>query len=112
MKTKQIWWINFNPSTGAEITKSRPAVIVSDDSIGILPLRVVVPITDWKERYNNADWMVKLIPDSNNGLTKESVADCFQVKSLSTDRFGDIIGILDDGNFDKVKNSLKNVFDL
>jgi len=28
----------------AEIQKTRPAVIVNDDAIGVLPLRVIVPI--------------------------------------------------------------------
>ena len=46
MNTKEIWWVTFNPSVGAEINKKRPAIIVNDDAIGILPLRIIVPITD------------------------------------------------------------------
>lgn len=87
MKTKEIWWVKFNPTGGAEISKKRPAVIVNDNSIGILPLRVIVPLTDWNERYNSADWMAKITADNNNKLPKDSAADCFQVKSVSTDRF-------------------------
>jgi mRNA interferase MazF len=30
-------------SAGAEIKKIRPAVIMNDDAIGILPLKVIVP---------------------------------------------------------------------
>jgi mRNA interferase MazF len=37
--------INLDPTLGAEIRKTRPAVIVSDDAIGTLPLRVIVPVT-------------------------------------------------------------------
>lgn len=33
----EIWWINLDPTVGAEIKKKRPAVIVSQDAIGILP---------------------------------------------------------------------------
>jgi mRNA interferase MazF len=56
----EVWFINLDPTIGAEIRKTRPAVIVNDDAIGILPLKVIVPITDWKEHYKVAPWMVKL----------------------------------------------------
>ena len=112
MNTKEIWFVNFNPTVGAEINKKRPAIIVNDDSIGVLPLRVIVPITDWKERYNSADWMVKVEPTDLNNLSKDSTADCFQVKSVSTNRFDSKIGEVDDEIFEKIKESLKNVFNL
>ena len=38
MQRGEIWLINLDPTIGAEIKKTRPAVIVSDDAIGILPL--------------------------------------------------------------------------
>jgi mRNA interferase MazF len=44
----EVWDIRFDPSVGAEIQKIRPAVVISLDSIGRLPLRIVVPITEWK----------------------------------------------------------------
>ena len=62
MQRAEVWLINLAPTLGAEIHKTRPAVIVSDDAIGILPLKVIVPITDWKERYAQAPWMVRLEP--------------------------------------------------
>ena len=86
MKRTEIWLINLDPTVGAEIKKIRPAIIVSDDALGILPLKVIVPITDWKSHYSAADWMVQLIPDSTNKLSKISAADCFQVRSLSETR--------------------------
>jgi len=112
MNTKEIWLVSFNPTIGAEINKKRPAIIVNDDSIGVLPLRIIDPITDWKERYNSADWMVKVEPTTLNNLTKDSTADCFQVKSVSTNRFDSKIGEVDDEIFEKIKESLKNVFNL
>jgi len=50
-KRGEIWLVDFDPSIGAEIRKVRPAVVVSLDTIGRLPLRMVVPITDWKPLY-------------------------------------------------------------
>lgn len=63
MNRAEIWRINLDPSVGAEIRKTRPALILSVDAIGALPLRVVVPITGWKERFSKAPWLVRLEPD-------------------------------------------------
>ena len=112
MNTKEIWLVNFNPTIGAEIHKKRPAIIVNDDNVGILPLRVIVPITDWNERYNSADWMVKIIPDANNNLTKDSSVDCFQIKSISTERFDRKIGEISSEVYEKIRNALRNVLNL
>ncbi len=54
MKRNEIWLINLDPTVGAEIQKTRPAVIVNDDDLGLLPLRIIVPLTDWKDRYEVA----------------------------------------------------------
>ena len=82
----------LDPTIGAEISKTRPAIIVSDDALGKLPLKVIVPITDWKDRYQIAPWMIKITPNLKNGLSKVSNADCFQVRSLSQERFVKRIG--------------------
>ena len=46
MKRNEIWLVNLDPTIGAEIQKTRPAIIVNDDALGLLPLRITVPITD------------------------------------------------------------------
>src|SRR6185369_11825826 len=96
MRRGEVWLINLDPTVGAEIKKTRPAVIVSDDDIGLLPLKVIVPITDWKDRYSIAAWMVRLAPDSGNGLSKISAADAFQVRSLAKERFVRQLGKVSD----------------
>ncbi len=95
MKRSEIWLINLDPTIGSEIGKTRPALIVNDDELGILPLRIVVPLTDWKDRYYNAIWMVKIETNSRNNLTKDSAADCFQVRSLSNNRLIRKLGEVD-----------------
>ena len=46
MRRGEVWLINLDPTIGAEIRKTRPVVIVNYDAIGILPLKVSVPITE------------------------------------------------------------------
>ncbi|MEW6506937.1 MAG: type II toxin-antitoxin system PemK/MazF family toxin [Bacteroidota bacterium] len=112
MNQGDIWLINLDPTIGAEIRKTRPAVIVNDDSLGRLPLKIIVPITDWKDRYSVAHWMVRITPDNQNNLTKISAADCFQVRSISEQRFVKSIGKVDDVIIEQIKNSLARVFSI
>ncbi len=91
-KQGEVWLVNFDPSVGAEMKKLRPAVVVSDNSVGKLPLRIVVPITDWKDRYGNSPWFTELQPTTNNGLSKKSGADGFSIKSVSLNRFSKKLG--------------------
>jgi mRNA interferase MazF len=72
--------------------KTRPAVVVNPPSVGRLPLRIVVPVTEWSAKYATVPWLVYLKPTNRNGLSKESAADCFQVKSVSVERFADKLG--------------------
>jgi len=55
--------------------------------VGRLALYIVVPITEWDERYSAFPWHTKLPQTPTNGLGKESSADSFQVKSVSEKRF-------------------------
>jgi mRNA interferase MazF len=112
MKQGEIWYINLDPTVGAEIKKTRPAIIVNDNALGKLPLKVIVPITDWKERYEIAPWMVNLIPDKDNNLSKESAADCFQVRSLSETRFTKKIGKIGPKKLEEIKEALAKVFSI
>lgn len=109
MHRGEIWLINLDPTVGAEIKKSRPAVIVSVDEIGVLPLRMIVPITTWKDHYSKATWMVQNEPSINNGLNNSSAADAFQVRSLSVDRFIHRIGKVDLDTFSAILEALQIV---
>jgi len=108
----EVWLINLDPTVGAEIKKTRPAVIVNDDAIGILPLKVIVPITEWKERYAIAPWMVRLDPDPENGLDKPSAADAFQVRSVAQERFVRQQGKLSDTAMQEITKSLAIVLSI
>lgn len=106
MKQGEIWLINLDPTIGAEIKKTRPAIIVNDNRIGKLPLKVIVPLTDWKNQYTAAPWMVRIDPDNKNNLQKSSSADCFQVRSISELRFVKKWGTIDRDKLEEIKTAL------
>ena len=112
MQRGEVWLINLSPSVGAEIHKTRAALIVNDDDVGILPLKIIVPITDWKDRYAQAPWMVRLDPSPESGLTKTSTADAFQVRSVSEQRFVRCLGMLPLDLMARIEEALKAVLKL
>ena len=111
MRQGEIWEINLSPTVGAEIKKKRPAVIINDDAIGILPLKVIVPITEWKDRFQGAIWLVRIEPDNENKLMKPSAIDTFQLRSVSTKRFLRKTGSVSPNVLDEIKTAIKAVID-
>ena len=112
MKQNEIWLINLDPTIGSEIKKTRPAIIVNDNSLGKLPLNIIVPVTDWKDRYEIAPWMIRIEPNSKNGLSKVSSADCFQVRSVSRDRFLKKLGELSGSVMNEIRIGLSKVLSI
>jgi mRNA interferase MazF len=105
-KRGEIWLIDFDPTVGAEIRKVRPAVVISVDTVGRLPLRMVVPITDWKPQHASYPWFVELPASPTNGLTKDSGADAFQTKSVSVARFVQRLGDVPSTQLDEIAEAI------
>ena len=88
MKRGNVWWVSFDPSIGGEIQKTRPAVIVSNDSANARLNRVqVVPITSNVSRLYPCEAYVTL-----NGERRKAMAD--QIATVSKERFKQCIGSL------------------
>ena len=86
-KRGEIWLVNFDPTVGAEIKKLRPAVVISSDSVGKLPIKLIAPITDWKTYFSSNFWHVKIEPNSINRLNKDSAIDTLQLRGVDLQRF-------------------------
>ena len=86
-KRGEIWLVNFDPTVDAEIKKVRPAVVISSDSVGKLPIKLIAPITDWKIYFLSNFWHVKIEPNSINRLNKDSAIDTLQLRGADLQRF-------------------------
>jgi mRNA interferase MazF len=107
----EVWLVNLDPAIGDEMRKLRPAVVMSSDSLGILSLRVVVPLTNWQDKFRDWEWLVRIDPDKSNGLAKTSAADTFQVRSVSTNRMARRLGHVSDRDIARILEGVKAIFE-
>ena len=107
----EIWLVNFDPTIGTEIKKTRPALVISSDAVGRLPIKLVAPITEWKDHYSSNIWHVQLKPDPANGLTKLSAVDVLQVRGMDRRRFIRKFGEVTPDTIEEVILSLAAVVD-
>ena len=61
----EVWWVSFDPSVGGEIQKTRPAVVISNDSANSALNRVIViPITSQVAKVYPGEALITLNGDS------------------------------------------------
>ena len=90
----EVWLVNLDPTVGAEIRKTRPAMIVSSDAVGRLPVKLVAPITEWKDAFAHCAWPVRIDPTPSTGLHKRSAADALQLRGVDVQRLVSRLGHL------------------
>jgi len=107
----EIWLVNFDPTVGAEIRKTRPAIVISSDAVGRLPIKLVAPLTDWKSRYASSTWHVRIDPDAMNGLTKASAVDALQLCGMDHLRFVNKLGEVSPSQLEEVVLAVATVIE-
>ncbi len=89
MRRGDIWLVDLDPTRGSEVSKRRPAVIVSNDAANRTAERLgrgvvtVVPVTSNLRRVY--PFQVRL-PASCTGLQEDSKALAEQVRSVTSER--------------------------
>jgi len=89
-----MYWINLDPTIGAEIKKTRPCVIISPDAANQSgPLVIVAPIT--KAEGKKVRFHEILLPKESSNLQYNSKIKVFQLrcvdkKRLSKSKIGSI----------------------
>lgn len=95
MRRGEIRIVNLSPTIGAEAARTRPAVVVSNDGANTTAARLghgvvtVVPITTNTERVYPFQ---VLLTTGDSGLDRDSKAQAEQVRSISVERVGRLIG--------------------
>ena len=100
-KRGEVWWIDFDPSIGTESAKTRPAIIVSNDTSNEFLERVqVVPLTSNVAKIYPSETVVTL-----RGKKNKAAAD--QIATVSKMRIKEKIGRLTNDELANVEFVLK-----
>ncbi|MFZ0179507.1 MAG: type II toxin-antitoxin system PemK/MazF family toxin [Candidatus Dormiibacterota bacterium] len=97
MRRGEIRLVDLDPVRGAEASKTRPAVIVSNDGANVTATRLgrgvvtVVPVTSNVERIY--PFQVRL-GAAATGLQRDSKAQAEQVRSVAVERIGNRVAVV------------------
>ena len=101
MLRSEVWWVNFDPSLGGEMQKTRPAVIISNNASNRTLNRIqVVPITSRTDRVYPCEAIVSL-----NGDARKAMAD--QIATVSKLRLGTRMGALPESDLRLVDGAIR-----
>lgn len=106
--------VNLDPTQGSETGKVRPCIIVTNNVYNErVPVIQVVPVTTWSEKKSRISTNVELAPNQENGLAKQSIADCLQTRPIDHRfRMVRIRGRLATDDMKRIDEALRTVFDL
>ena len=114
-KRGEVWDVDLNPTQSSEMQKVRPCVVISSNAAGVLPIRLVVPLTGWQEGFTAKFWLVRVDPALANGLTKTAAADTLQTRGVALERFDPYqrgcLGRLETGDMKRVSAALAATID-
>ena len=107
-----IWLVSFDPSVGAEIRKTRPAVIVSGTAFNRRRKLTVLPITSSSPNERLLPVVVAVSPNAGNGLTTDSYIVCVDPMTFDKQRLVKRLGLLDLERIEQVQSVLRSYLDL
>lgn len=107
MNRGEIWLVNFDPSIGSEIKKTRPAVILSGQPFNrFRRTLIVIPISSAHEQTE----FPLLVAIRSTG--KPSVAVVDQIKAAAKERFIRKIGEATDDEMTQINDALTTLVEL
>ncbi|EDN67574.1 PEMK-like protein [Beggiatoa sp. PS] len=91
-----VFLASLDPSKGSEQAGKRPVLVISREAINqLLPVVNVIPLTSKKPNTNVIYPNEVLLPSNTASLKRDSIALCYQIRTLDKNRlekdFGELI---------------------
>ncbi len=104
-KRGEVYLINFDPTIGSEIKKTRPAIIIQNDIANqYSPITIVGAITS---RYDDRLYPTEvLIEAKEGGLTADSVVLLNQIRSIDKQRLIKKLGCVKPDTMARINHAL------
>jgi mRNA interferase MazF len=97
----EVWLVSFDSSIGGEVQKTRPAVVVSNDTANALLNRVqVVPVSSRLGRLYPAEAAISL-----NGESRKAMAD--QIATISKRRLIRLLGAVSETDMEAIGRAIR-----
>ena len=107
MRRGEIWLVNFDPTIGSEINKTRPAIILSAQPFNRLRRTlVVIPLSS---AHHQTEFPLLIAVRSSS---RPSVAVVDQVKAAAKERFIHKLGNATDDEMNLIRDALTTLLDL
>jgi mRNA interferase MazF len=107
-----IWLVSFDPSVGAEIRKTRPAIIISGTAFNQRRKLTVLPITSSSPDDKLLPVVIGVSPNTENGLTVDSYIVCIDPMTFDKRRLVKRLGMLDVERIEQVQIILCSYLEL
>lgn len=107
IKRGEIYWVQLDPTVGSEIQKTRPAVVVSNNSSNQASSTItIVPLTS---QIKHVYPFEVLLPLGTAGLTVASKAKANQIRTVAIQRLAaqPLGGLADDATMQQIEAALK-----
>jgi len=66
--------------------------VISSEIFNSVPMRIIIPIATWQDKFINRPFMVPIPKTKDNGLNVDSAGNVLQIRSVTTERFVRTIG--------------------
>ncbi len=105
-KRGEIWLVNFDPTVGAEIRKTRPAVILQNDVANRWsPITIVAAMTS---RFDEPLYPTEVrVRPPEGGLSQDGVILLNQIRSIDQARLVKRLGALKPGTVERMNLALQ-----
>ena len=104
-KRGEIYLVTLDPTVGAEISKTRPALVISNDINNQFSDTItVIPITSYVEKIYPFE---VLLSPGESGLSKNSKAKCNQIRTIDKKRLIKSLGKINQEIIEAVEEATK-----